>query len=73
MKVFKLGDMVSIDDETRVEVNFEHLTVIGRIVGKATSDFNQMHIIECLDGTFPNKEYPYKMFIAPLYTIKIDE
>ena len=56
-----------------VIVNLNGQRISGKISGIASTDRTicPFYIIECNDGTFPNEEYPYSCFIAPLSLISI--
>lgn len=70
-KTFKIGDTKSILYGTTVKADFGKYVIMGKIVGKATTDITQMHIIKCNDGQIPNNDYPYDTFTAPLAVITV--
>jgi hypothetical protein len=45
----------------------------GKIVGLSSMTLMPYYIVECMDGRFPNKIYPYKFLSLPLSEIFIDE
>ena len=45
----------------------------GRIVGMSSVTLIPYYIVECTDGRFPNKTYPYKFLSLPLSEIFINE
>lgn len=60
------------DTQVRVSIH-PGLEFKGKIVGVATTDITQTHIIECTDGTLPNEVYQYNTCVAPLSTISVIE
>lgn len=69
---FKIGDRRDIANGTKVKVSITNELIFnGIIVGKATTDITQQHIVKCTDGTFPNGEYNYDTLVAPLHSIEL--
>lgn len=72
MTEFKIGDDINIPYDTLVDVQIDDkIKFVGVIVGKATNDITQGHIVRCIDGKFPNEVYKYDTIVVPLHLLKI--
>ena len=60
-----------LDDGVGVSARIGESTFDGKIVGKSSSGLMPCYIVECLDGTLPNKTYKYKFVSLPLSEIFI--
>lgn len=65
----KLGDVVSLDFNSVVNVDIDGLCFEGIIVGKSSNDINQCHIVKCTDNTLPTEEYKYDTISVPAVCI----
>ena len=71
---YPLGTMINIPYGTKVRVEYQaDLSFDGEIVGKASTQLEQSHIIRCTDETIPNDYYPYNTAVAPLGCIEVLE
>lgn len=68
---YKLGDKVSLDFNTNVNVDMNDIKFEGIIVGKSSNDINQCHIVKCTDGKLPTSEYIYDTVSVPMSLITI--
>lgn len=72
MTEFKIGDNIDIPFDTMVDVEIDDkIKFVGVIVGKASTDITQRHIVRCIDGKFPNETYRYDTLVVPLHSMKI--
>lgn len=67
---FEFGDATNLEYGTDVKVRIMDSYVLGKIVGKASLDITNSHIIKCTDGTYPNDTYKYDCFALPLTFIE---
>ncbi len=58
-----------LKDGVEVNVRIGGTTFDGKIVGKSSSGLMPYYIVECTDGTLPNKVYEYKFVSLPLSEI----
>ena len=70
--MMKLGPEYNLPRNSPVMVRLSTVTFEGIIVGKATTDLTQSHIVKCVDGTFPNEDYPYDTIVVPVALIDQD-
>jgi hypothetical protein len=59
MSNFPNGTLVTVD------INHRDIKFKGKVVGKATTDITESHIVECIDGYIPNETYPYAVCVMP--------
>jgi hypothetical protein len=67
----EIVNMPDLDDGVTVSARIGESTFDGKIVGKSSSGLIPCYIVECLDGTLPNKTYKYKFVSLPLSEIFI--
>jgi hypothetical protein len=67
----EIVNMPDLDDGVTVSARIGESTFDGKIVGKSSSGLIPCYIVECLDGTLPNKTYKYKFVSLPLSEILI--
>lgn len=67
----EIVNMTDLDDGVTVSARIGESTFDGKIVGKSSSGLIPCYIVECLDGTLPNKTYKYKFVSLPLSEIFI--
>jgi len=58
-----------LKDGVEVNVRIGETTFDGKIVGMSSSGLIPYYIVECTDGTLPNKVYEYKFVSLPLSEI----
>ena len=58
-----------IKDGTEVSARLGETKFQGRVVGQSIAGLMPHYIVECLDGTLPNKVYGYKFVSLPLSEI----
>ena len=58
-----------ISDGTEVSARLGETKFQGRVVGQSIAGLMPHYIVECLDGTLPNKVYGYKFVSLPLSEI----
>lgn len=58
-----------IVDGTEVEVRLGDGSFQGKVVGQSSTGLIPYYIVECTDGTLPNKTYEYKFTSVPVSEI----
>ena len=71
--MMELGPEYNLPRNTPVTVTISGITFQGKIVGKATTDLTQSHIVKCVDGTFPNDDYPHDTIVVPIALVEVNE
>jgi len=67
----KLGPEYNLPFGTKVRANFTEMPFEGVIVGKASTDLTQSHIVRCTDETLPNEAYPYDTCVVTISLIDL--
>lgn len=60
-----------LENDTLVSARIGDSNFDGKVVGLSNTGLIKIYIIECLDGTYPNKIYPYKFLSLPLTELEV--